>query len=96
MLPSPSNFELEKLMMLLTKNNDFFIVQCEQQLQKKKSNKIHKKNKSNEYLDIVHICVTKLFSEMFVLLEKIDDLSEVVVIVKSRILHGNNPTIVKH
>lgn len=38
------------------------------------------------YLDVFHVCIAKLFSEMFIFLEEIDDFSEVVVIVKSSIL----------
>lgn len=38
------------------------------------------------YLYVLHVCVMELFSEMLVFLQKVDNFSEVTVIVQSSVL----------
>ena len=38
------------------------------------------------YLNVLHVCVVELFSKMLIFLKKIDDFSEVAVIVESSVL----------
>jgi hypothetical protein len=39
-----------------------------------------------EYLDVLHICVMELLSEMLVFFQKINDFPEITVIVESSVL----------
>ena len=46
-------------------------------------------NKSKAgYLDVFHVCIVELFSEMLIFLKKIDDFPEIAVVVESSVLEN--------
>lgn len=49
--------------------------------------KVELGNKAVQYLDVFHVCVMKFLSEMWVLFQEINNLSEISVIVQSSVLN---------